>query len=142
MTSAPHLSTTPLAGPANELPRHPLRFRLRPEAPTSGHVNGAWWPRSRELTAELPALLAVLAAQLGDVPRVRYNLTEWNTAPHRIAANGVWVRLDGFWSRPADTVDLITVDRRCVTLLVVPSNTDEFAAQQIMMHAVDGVLST
>ena len=36
-----------------------VRLRLKPAAPTSGHVDGSWWPRSRDLAAELPDLLAV-----------------------------------------------------------------------------------
>jgi hypothetical protein len=42
-------------------------LRLRPTAPTTGHVDGAWWPRSQDLAAELPALLAVPAVRLGEI---------------------------------------------------------------------------
>jgi len=135
MTSAPHFSVAPPATTANEPPRYPLRLRLRPKAPTSGHVDGAWWPRSRDLAAELPSLLAVLAVRLGPVPRVNYNLTEWTTTPRRIASDGLKIRLDGFWSRPAHTVDVIAADRSRLTLLVVPPNADRIAAHHTMMRA-------
>ena len=36
-----------------------LRLRLKPRGPVTGFVDGGWWPRSRDLAAELPALLAV-----------------------------------------------------------------------------------
>jgi hypothetical protein len=85
MMSATHLSITSPAVMANEQPRYPLRLRLRPKALTTGYVDGAWWPRSRDLAAELPALLAVLT-----------------------------VRLGGFWSRPPHTVDVVAGDRRRV----------------------------
>jgi hypothetical protein len=136
MTSAPHHSITPPAVKASEQPRFPLRLRLRPKAPATGYVDGAWWPRSRDLAAELPALLAVLAVRLGGISRVSYNLTEWDTAPSRIAAAGVRIRLDGFWSRPAHTVSLAAANRRRLTLLLIPSTTDPFAAHQTMMRAV------
>jgi hypothetical protein len=42
---------------ATEPPRLTLRLKLKPKAPTTGYVDGAWWPRSRDLSAELPALL-------------------------------------------------------------------------------------
>ena len=135
MTSAPHLSTTPPAVTANEQLRTPLRLRLRPNALSAGHVDGAWWPRSRDLAAELPALLAVLAVRLGDIPRVSYNLTEWETAPPEIAADGVRVRLSGFWSRPPHTVDVVAGDRRRLTLLLVPPGTSPSAAHHAMMRA-------
>jgi hypothetical protein len=135
MTSAPHHSITPPVITATELPRYPLRLRLRPKALTTGYVDGAWWPRSRDLAAELPALLAVLAVRLGEISRVSYNLTEWDTAPRQIAAGGIRVRLGGFWSRPPNTVDVVTGDRRRLTLLLVPPGTDPSAAHQTMMRA-------
>ena len=33
---------------------HQLRLRLKPKAPRTGYVDGAWWPRSHDLAAELP----------------------------------------------------------------------------------------
>ncbi|SES41500.1 DUF5994 family protein [Lentzea albida] len=135
MTSAPHHSTAPPAVTANEQPRFPLRLRLRPKALATGYVDGAWWPRSRDLAAELPALLAVLTVRLGEIPRVSYNLTEWESAPSEVAAGGVRVRLSGFWSRPPHTVDVVAADRRRLTLLLVPPGTSASAAQHAMMRA-------
>jgi Family of unknown function (DUF5994) len=71
--SAPHHSMAPPAVTANEQPRYPLRLRLRPKALTTGYVDGVWWPRSRDLAAELPALLAVPAVRLGETPQVSNN---------------------------------------------------------------------
>ncbi|SER72862.1 hypothetical protein SAMN05216188_114186 [Lentzea xinjiangensis] len=135
MTSAPHPSITPTAVAADEQLRCPLRLRLRPKALTTGYVDGAWWPRSRDLAAELPALLAVLAVRLGEIPRVSYNLTEWDATPAQIAADGVRVRLSGFWSRPPHTVDVIAGDRRRLRLLLVPPDTDPSDAHRTMMSA-------
>ncbi len=77
----------------------------------------------------------MLAVRLGVVPRVSYNLREWDTAPRKIAAEGVRVRLDGFWSRPAHTLDVIAGDRRRLTLLLVQPDTDPSAAHRTMMRA-------
>lgn len=137
MMSAPHQSITSPAVTASVQPRYPLRLRLRPKAHTTGYVDGAWWPRSRDLAAELPALLAVLAVRLGGIPRVSYNLTEWGAVPRKIAAEGVRVRLDGFWSRPAHTLDVIAGDRHRLTLLVVPPDTEPSAAHRTMMRAAE-----
>nr|WP_269770356.1 MULTISPECIES: DUF5994 family protein [Mycobacterium] len=46
------------------------RSRLKPKAHQSGYVDGAWWPRSDDLSAELPDLLAVLSVRLGRIDRV------------------------------------------------------------------------
>jgi Family of unknown function (DUF5994) len=37
-------------------PEHTPRLRLKPKAPQSGYVDGAWWPHSEDLTAERPDL--------------------------------------------------------------------------------------
>jgi hypothetical protein len=58
MMSAP---TIPSTAPVLD-PRDQLRLRSKPKAPTTGWVDGGWWPRSRDLAAELPGLLSVLAA--------------------------------------------------------------------------------
>ncbi|TCO54253.1 DUF5994 family protein [Actinocrispum wychmicini] len=126
---------TPLATLATELSRHTLRLRLKPKAPATGHVDGAWWPRSRDLSVELPELLVVLAVRLGHVVRVTYNLDAWHpTARHLIAQGGV-VRLEGFRSQPADIVTVIGTDRQRLTLLVVPPNTSPANAHHTMMTA-------
>ncbi len=30
-------------------PKHVARLRLKPKAPSTGYVDGAWWPASRDL---------------------------------------------------------------------------------------------
>ncbi|MFC0105990.1 DUF5994 family protein [Kibdelosporangium aridum] len=46
-----HAHHHPLATLVTEPPRHTLR--LKPKAPTTGYVDGAWWPRSRDLSARI-----------------------------------------------------------------------------------------
>ena len=57
-------------------PVHTPRLRLKPKAPQSGYVDGAWWPHSEDLTAELPDLLSVLSVRLGWIGRVIYNVND------------------------------------------------------------------
>lgn len=42
-------TTIPSATSATEQPRLTLRMKLKPKAPTTGYVDGAWGPRSRDL---------------------------------------------------------------------------------------------
>ncbi|ORV07847.1 hypothetical protein AWB95_20725 [Mycobacterium celatum] len=121
--------------------RHPVppyqtpRLRLKPKARPSGYVDGAWWPRSNELTAELPDLLAVLSVRLGAIGRVLYNLDEWPKAPVKFATGGGLVRLDGFQNQPAHTLEVLGVNRSNVVLLVVSPNADTDHAHSTMMAA-------
>lgn len=58
-----------------------------------GYPDGAWCPRSRNLAAELPALIADLRQQGLRVKRVAYNPALWNPAPRRIIADSVPIDL-------------------------------------------------
>jgi Family of unknown function (DUF5994) len=116
-------------------PEKTPRLRLKPKAPTTGHVDGAWWPRSDDLPNELPDLLAVLSVRLGAVDRVLYNLTEWAKAPARLPTGGRAVRLDGYRLQPVNTLEVLGVGGEKILLLVVPPHTDPDLAHDAMMTA-------
>lgn len=51
-------STVPSPRPSGDaVPVPASRVHLAASVPTPSHVDGAWWPRSTDLVAELPALL-------------------------------------------------------------------------------------
>lgn len=136
MSSGPHLRIiAPPAISAAEQPRQTLRLKLKPKAPATGYVDGAWWPRSRNLSAELPALLAVLAVRLGRIRRVSYNLTAWDAAPRSITVDGLPVRLGGFHSQHTHTIDVIGQNDPLITLLVVPPQTSPATVHEILARA-------
>ena len=126
------------------------RLRLKPKAPQTGYVDGAWWPHSDDLTKELPDLLAVLSVRLGAIDRVHYNLSEWAKAPAKLATGGRNVRLDGYRLQPINTLEVLGLNRNKILLLVVPPHTDPDHAHTTMMAAaapnndstVDGLLMT
>lgn len=111
------------------------RLRLKPKAPQSGYVDGAWWPHSADLTAELPDLLSVLSVRLGPIGRVIYNVNEWAKPPAKLATGGRTVRLDGYRLQPANTVEALGFDYNKIVLLVVSPQADPDQAHAIMMTA-------
>ncbi len=116
-------------------PVHTPRLRLKPKAPRSGYVDGAWWPQSDDLTAELPDLLAVLSVRLGRIDRVLYNLNEWANVPAKLTSGGRAVRLDGYRRQPSNTVEVLGLNHDRIALLVVPPHTDPDQAHTTMMAA-------
>ena len=129
MTGAEVLSETTVQ------PTGDLRLDMKPVGSTTGFVDGAWWPYSTELATEVPALLAAITGRLGSIERVSYNLAGWASASRRVDAGGIRVRLDGFRTRPPDTIDVSGVNDHRVTLLVIPPTTDQSTAQDIMRRA-------
>lgn len=120
-------------------PRIP-RLRLKPEPQNStsvpiGSVDGAWWPHSTDLEAELPELLTAVITRLGPIDRVAYDLNGWDSRPTRLPFAGRSVRLDGYRFQPHGTVYVTGVDGREVVILVVPPHCDPDAAHRALTVA-------
>jgi hypothetical protein len=111
------------------------RFRLKPKADCRGYVDGAWWPRSDDLTTELRDLIAVLSVRRGAIGRVMYNLHEWRTTPTEIVTGGRAVQLDGYRGQLTNTVKVFDAKGNKIVLLVVPVHTDPDQAHAIVMAA-------
>jgi hypothetical protein len=134
MTSVRTIENSANPATTAEGPRQALRLRLKPKAAATGFVDGGWWPRSRDLAAELPGLLAVLAVRLGRIERVIYHLgAEGPTVP-KIRFDGGVVRLSGYRTQRPDTVEVLGARHR-ITLLVVPPETPEHDAHEALMAA-------
>ena len=128
------LAPTDHAPPAG-VPKPGLRLRLKPKATSTGYVDGAWWPRSRDLTAEVPALAHVLSVRLGRVTRVTFPLEAWDTPPRQLTVDGKLLRLEGFHSQDQYVVHATGSTGRRVILLVVPPEAADDRAHDAMIVA-------
>ena len=139
MPSGPRTVTTAAETPAQDrkttVPAVTDRVRLKPEGPSSGQVDGAWWPRSDDFVAELPALLAELKTPLNRVEHLTYSLADRAVVARRLPGDRL-VRLEGFRSQPAGTVTAVGPERRLV-LLVVPPATDPVLAHRVLKTAAE-----
>lgn len=61
----------------------PLRLALASTDTPGALLDGAWWPRSRDLAAELPALTAVLDPLWGRITHVTVTPTLWPVIPRK-----------------------------------------------------------
>ncbi|MEU6983803.1 DUF5994 family protein [Streptomyces sp. NPDC046324] len=111
-------------------------LRLRTTGSREGVLDGAWWPRSRTVAAELPALIEALTAHLGPITRVGLDTVAWEDVPTRVVVDDRVVHLDSF---PVgdDTVLITRGDSDHFALLVVPPDTKPDAARDAMARAVD-----
>jgi len=121
------------------LPSHPvLRLRLAPHGNLPRAIDGAWWPRSYDLPAELPGLLAGLPRKWGHITSATVNGATWSTMPGRILVADQVVRLRGTQGESAPhTIVLLSPGRGRWDLLVVPPDTTEQAADPLMAAATD-----
>ncbi|WP_155056188.1 DUF5994 family protein [Streptomyces blattellae] len=109
--------------------------RLETTHDRRGVLDGAWWPRSRDIAAELPALIAALAEYLGPVTRVGLDAGAWEALPTRLVIDDRVVHIDSF---PVgdDTVLITRGEQDLFSLLVVPPHATPDAARAAMAEAV------
>ena len=105
-------------------------------APTQ-HGNppsGAWWPRSRDATVELKALLPAVGHHLGgSVTRVSLNIDAWDAdQPRRLRVGDGLVRLGWFHTLDPATVTLARGSDARVTLHVVAPEADSAEARELL----------
>jgi hypothetical protein len=110
-------------------------LRLETTKSREGALDGAWWPRSRDIAAELPALVSALTEYLGPITRVGLDAAAWAELPTRLVIDDRVVHIDSF-PIGDDTVLLSRGDREHFVLLVVPSDATSEAAHAAMANAV------
>ena len=131
--------TTTLQPPPPSLPLPLLRLRLAPHGGMPRPIDGAWWPRSYDLLAELPRLLAGLPRAWGHITSVTVNGAAWSAVPGRMLVFNQVVRLRRTVAASAPhTIVLLAPGRGRWDLLVVPPGTTEEAAEPLMAAAASG----
>ncbi len=106
----------PVSSPRTKAPR--LAFCARSTA--RGGVDGAWWPKSTNLSAQLPDLVSILGLTIGEVRRVVYDPSRWPPTPPRIIKGSNAISVDPYTLVASDTIYLIGTHARDAVLYVIP----------------------
>ncbi|MFC5890768.1 DUF5994 family protein [Kitasatospora sp. CM 4170] len=120
MDSARRPAAAPLGTRADDVP--------------GGVFDGAWWPRSNHVLAELPDLITALGAHFGRIVRVGLDTAAWDDVPLAVAANGLTVRINWFTGSDA-TISVTRGFQDHFLLLVVPPGTKSATAASAMAGA-------
>ncbi|MEU0851192.1 DUF5994 family protein [Streptomyces flaveolus] len=117
-------------------PTSPVRLSLAPAGSAPLLLDGAWWPRSRDLTAELPALTSVLDPLWGRITRVTVNPAQWPVVPRKVPVAGHVVKVGWFrFEQDAHELLLLSYQVGRWNLLVVPPRTPPATAAWLMAAA-------
>jgi hypothetical protein len=121
----------PVAAPA-------ARLALKTDGPTRGLLDGAWWPRSRDLLTELPALTGMLDPLWGRITRVAVNPEHWPVIPSKVPVDGHIVKV-GWFTPEIDPHNLLLLSYGTGRwdLLVIPPETGAASAARLMAAACD-----
>lgn len=111
------------------------RLSLDPATARHAGINGAWWPRSADAAAELPALIAGIGAQAGRVRRIALQIDAFVNIPHLLIAAGRKVHVGWFRHMNPHTVILTMADQDDLVLLVIPPQASPAAAAEALRLA-------
>lgn len=122
---------------ATTVPIHaiPARVALTPAGKAVGRLDGAWWPRSRDLAHELPSLVRAME-DMGVITRATVNPTLWQSVPRRVPVSGRLVKV-GWFTDEQDLHEIMLLSHRAGRweLLVVPPESAPSTAQRMMTAA-------
>ncbi|MEU3916038.1 DUF5994 family protein [Streptomyces sp. NPDC029721] len=113
----------------------PARLSLTPKTALAGRLDGAWWPHSRDLEAELPALAAALDETWGRITRVSVNPSRWPVVPRTVAVAGHLLHVGWFTEQDPDKLILLSYTVGRWDLLVIPPETEPAAAARLLAAA-------
>jgi hypothetical protein len=128
----------PVAAPATRLALKPAKTAksAKTDGTSRGLLDGAWWPRSRDLLSELPALTDTLDPLWGRITRIAVNPEHWPVIPRKVPVDGHIVKV-GWFTRELDPHKLLLLSYGTGRwdLLVIPPETDAETAARLMAAA-------
>ncbi|MFF1303493.1 DUF5994 family protein [Streptomyces sp. NPDC058307] len=125
--------------PHTELVAAPAaRLALKTDGTSRGLLDGAWWPRSRDLLRELPELTDALDPLWGRITRIAVNPKHWPVIPRRVPVNGHIVKV-GWFTQEIDPHKLLLLSYGTGRwdLLIIPPETEAASAARLMAAASD-----
>lgn len=113
-------------------PSNATRLTLCERDTTEAAVDGVWWPKSLDLSLELPDLVTVFNLWVGCVRRVVYDPTAWLPAPSRVIRRNEMVSLDPYRLVYSDTIYLKGTRSRDAVLFVLSPACSGEDAQRLL----------
>lgn len=118
------------------LPSASARLSLAPTGSVPALLDGAWWPRSRDLLREIPTLTNALDAYWGRITHVTVNPAHWPVIPRKVPVEGHTVHVGWFADeQDPNKVILLSYTVGRLDLLVIPPETEPAAAARLMAAA-------
>jgi hypothetical protein len=116
--------------------RGSLRLRMAAERAGSNHLDGGWWPRSRDLAVELADLIDHFPPQFGRIVRALFSPPDWEEpAPRRIPIAGGHVKVGSFPRDDTHLIQLNTSDGSVLHVLVVPPDFSDDQGDEALLAA-------
>ncbi|HWJ81616.1 MAG TPA: DUF5994 family protein [Nocardioides sp.] len=103
--------------------------------PGRDHLDGGWWPQSRDLVVELADLVDHFPAQSGRVARALVSPPDWDPAPRRIPVSEGYVKVGSFPRDDTHLIHLRLLSGNVLRLLVVPPGFSRDQGEEALLAA-------
>jgi hypothetical protein len=133
-TVNPALRDSALSAGTDPIGGSRLRLSLS-ESLGRGGLDGAWWPRSRNLDAELADLVVHFPGTAGRIVRAVYSVPDWLPAQRRIHVNNRVLKVGFFPHDDSHRILLAMSSRQILHLMVVPPGSSSTLALAVMATA-------
>lgn len=111
------------------------RLHLDPANSSYDLLDGAWWPRSSDASAELPGLVLALDGLHGEIVTVLLGADGWREGTHDLRIGMRRVAVGCFASQPASLLTAVCEHGERINLLVVTPRSAEVDAATAMIRA-------
>jgi Family of unknown function (DUF5994) len=101
-------------------------------------LDGAWWPRSSDASAELPELVLALDGLHGEIASVLLGADGWRKGSEDLRIGGRRVAVGYFASQPASLLTAVCEHGEHINLLVVRPRSTEIDAANAIHAAATG----
>jgi hypothetical protein len=118
--------------------RGPLRIRFA-EDPDREHLDGGWWPQSRDLAVEIADLAEHFPPSVGRIVRALVSPPDWDTAVRQVPASGSYLKVGSFPRDDTHLIHLKTSDKASLRFLVVPPSMTDDEGEAAMQAAATWV---
>lgn len=136
--------TTSIRTPSNDSPVVATdRLRIRMDDGTrSGPLDGAWWPRSRDLQKEVADLVDHFPPETGHITRLLFTRPDWDgqtatMSDHKVRCARGLVNVGSFPHDDTHRMVLALSSGAETTLMVIPPETEPETALLLMRQASD-----
>jgi hypothetical protein len=114
----------------------PVRLSLVPPNRGPVRIDGAWWPRTDDLSKELLPLLAALGVRWGRISHITVDGTAWQDGPPAIVLGGHTIRVNrSVNAGQRDAICLVCRGVGRCDLIVVPPETARLQAHRTLASA-------
>jgi hypothetical protein len=122
------------AGPAAESASPRPRMALSASVGL-GALDGAWWPRSRNLETELADLVDSFPATSGRIVHAVYSRPDWRPAHRRIKVKWGVIKVGSFPNDDSHRILLSLSSREILHIMVIPPHSSPALALAVMVTA-------